>query len=115
MHGMFGGISLLALVVCHFSFFSTFGVSLVYAWHPTERKLMLMRPMSLASIFAALSVFLIGLANELAYIAGKAPDGVARNSILMGVAQSFVPLFVTFGFLAVAWIFVAIGQQRQQD
>jgi len=115
MHGMFSGISLLSLVVCHFSFFSTFGVSLVYAWRPTERKLMLMRPMSLASIFAALSVFLIGLANELAFVAGKAPDAVSRNSILMGVAESFVPLFVTFGFLAVAWILVAIGQQRQQD
>ena len=115
MHGMFRGISLLSLVVCHFSFFGTFGVSLVYAWRPTERKLALMRPMSLASIFAGLTAFLIGIANELAYIASRSPDDVTRNGILMGAAESFVPLFVTFGFLAVAWIFVAIGQQRQEN
>ena len=114
MHGMFGGISLFALVVCHFSFFGTFAVSLVYAWRPTERKLMLMRPLSLASIFAGLTAFLIGIANELAFIANQPAEAVSRKSVLMGGAEAVVPLFVTFGFLAVAWVFVAIGQQRQE-
>jgi len=114
MHGMFSGISILGILVCLFGFFSTFGVGLFYAWRPTERKLALMRPLSLASIFAGLTAFLIGLANELAFVAGKALDEVPRNSILIGIAQSVVPLFVTFGFLAVAWVLVAIGQQRQE-
>lgn len=115
MHGMFSGISILGILVCLFGFFSTFGVGLFYAWRPTERKLALMRPLSLASIFAGLTAFLIGLADELAYVSSKPPDAVTRNSILMGVAESLVPLFVTFGFLAVAWVLVAIGQQRQEN
>jgi hypothetical protein len=112
---MFGGISLLALFVCHFAFFGTFGVSLLYVWRPTERKLALMRPMSLASIFAGLTAFLIGIANELAFVANQPADAVSRKNVLMGAAETLVPLFVTFGFLAVAWVFVAIGQQRQEN
>jgi hypothetical protein len=117
MHGLLqvGGISLLSLFVCLFAVVGAFGTSVAYAWRPTERKLALMRPLSLANIFAALTAFLIGIGNELAYIASRSSDAVTRNSVLMGVAEAFVPLFVTFGFLAVAWVLIAVGQQRQES
>ena len=117
MHGLLqtGGLSALGVLVCLFGFVGAFSTSVVYAWRPTERKLALMRPLSLANIFAALTAFFIGIANELAYIASRSPDSVTRNSILMGVAEAFVPLFVTFGFLAAAWVLVAVGQQRQES
>jgi hypothetical protein len=48
---------------------------IVYAIRPNERRLALMRPLSLAGIFAAVSSLLLGMANALEAIAKKGNDG----------------------------------------
>ena len=95
-------------------------VAIAYAIRPTERKLALMRPLSLASIFAAIGSLTAGMATVLhgaaatpAWSLGTAdqPGNVGR--LLMGCAETLVPVFATFGLLAVAWLVVALGMRRQ--
>jgi hypothetical protein len=89
------------------------GAAIAYAVRPTERKLTVMRPLSLASIFAAVCSTSVGLATALK---GPADAGVNAESLrimLAGLSESFVPLFVAFAFLAVAWLLVALGLRRE--
>ena len=92
---------------------ATLATAVVYAVRPDERGLSLMRPLSLASIFAALCAFFSGAINILRGI-GETPalpvDSWRR--VAVGAAESLVPLFVAFGCLTVAWLLVAAGQRR---
>jgi hypothetical protein len=87
---------------------------IAFALRPTERRLTLMRPLSLAALFAGLNTLLSGIAAVLRGVAtahGVAGYGVERFGF--GLSESLTPLFVAFGFLAVAWLCVAIGLRRQ--
>ena len=88
-------------------------VALAYMVRPRERLLALMRPLSLATIFAALNTFLSGLAAELRII-GATPPGSSYDipRISHGFIESVTPMFVAFGFLTIAWLFVAVGMRR---
>ena len=69
-----------------------------------------MRPLSLSSIFAALASLVAGWATVLHGAAATpvwSPQGVQR--LLMGSSETLIPVFVTFAFLSVAWLFVAVG------
>src|SRR3954471_5556426 len=90
-----------------------FGTALSYAVRPAERKLALMRPLSLASIFAAIGSLTAGIATILKGAAATgtwSPKGLA--ALLEGCAETLIPIFVAFGFLAVAWLLVAVGARR---
>jgi len=91
-----------------------FGVAAAYAWRPSEGKLMLMRPLSLASVFSAIGSLTAGMATILK---GAAATGTWRSggvsALLYGCAEALIPMFVTFSFLAVAWLLVTIGMRRQ--
>jgi hypothetical protein len=89
------------------------GVALAYAVRPNEQRLALMRPMSLAAIFGGLSSFTIGLINVLIGIAATqsdTPDVWRRMAV--GLAESFVGLFIACGCLTIAWLLVALGLRR---
>ena len=49
------------------------GTGIAYAVNPTERKLALMRPLSLAGIFAAVCSFSVGIASALRGTADAGP------------------------------------------
>lgn len=88
-------------------------VALAYAIAPQERTLALMRPISLAAIFSALT----GLANGgIAVLTRIARTGgverEAWGAIAAGSAESLVTVFVGFGCLTVAWLLVALGMRR---
>lgn len=90
-------------------------MGVAYAMRPSERRLALMRPLSLASIFAALSAMLAGAIAILTTIAADGdPSGAAWRRGTIGLAEALVPPFVTFAFLVVAWMSVAVGMRRQQ-
>ena len=97
----------------------TLGVAVVYAIRPTERTLAFMRPLSLASIFAAIGSLTAGMATVLhgaaatTWSLGTAGQPGNMGRLLMGSAETLVPVFVTFGLLAVAWLVVALGMRRQ--
>lgn len=90
------------------------GTAIAYAIRPTERRLMLMRPLSLAGVFAAVCSSSVGVATALK---GAADGGVSTESLrvmVAGLAEAAIPLFVAFAFLAVAWLAVALGLRRQE-
>lgn len=91
-----------------------FAVAISFAWRPTEGKLMFMRPLSLASVFSAIGSLTAAMATILKGAAATgtwAAGSVSR--LLLGCAEALIPMFVTFSFLAVAWLLVAVGQRRQ--
>jgi hypothetical protein len=87
------------------------GAGAAYAIRPTEQRLALMRPVSLAGLFAALCGLLSGLVNILRLIA-VSDTPVEARFIALALAEALVPLFVAFGCLAVAWLCVALGLRR---
>jgi len=90
------------------------GMGMAYAIRPSERKLALMRPLSLASIFAAICSSSVGFATALK---GGADSGLTLDGVrimVAGLSESFIPPFVAFAFLAVAWLLVAAGLRRQE-
>ena len=82
---------------------------LAYLLRPTEQRLALMRPISLAGIFSGLSGAVLGLMNTLRWYSMKEPPPTA---LAIGVAESLVSLFVAFGCLTAAWLCVAAGMRR---
>lgn len=88
------------------------GTAVAYAVRPTEQKLLLMRPLSLASIFAALCSCSVGVATALKYAADAHLSAEAVTVMTAGMSEALIPLFVAFAFLAVAWLLVAARLRR---
>ena len=109
---MFRQLGILALLSIAVSI-SVFVVAISYAIKPTERKLLIMRPMSLAALFAGISGFLAGWAFMLRGMAFTAPGQGPTPAMYMGGAENFAMGFACFGFLAAAWMMVAIGMARR--
>jgi hypothetical protein len=91
----------------------TFGLAVAYAIQPTERRLLLMRPVSLAAIFATLSSVPAGWALILAGLAATPSGQIDTQSFYRGLAETLTVGFVCFGFLAAAWLLVAVGMLRR--
>jgi hypothetical protein len=87
-------------------------MGIVYAARPTEARLALMRPLSLAGLFGALAGFTAGLINALQWASSRG-EALTASAFVAGIAESMVPLFVAFGSLTVAWLLVALGLRRQ--
>src|SRR5918912_297801 len=87
-------------------------MGIVYAWRPNEQRLALMRPLSLAGIFAALANVCLGLVNALVYVGRVGPSDTAPLRIAsQGIAEALVMPFVAFACLTVGWLAVAIGMR----
>lgn len=89
----------------------TVAMGLWCAVKPDERRLALMRPLSLATIFAGICSFAAGLANMLQGIADTGAP-VNWRAVSMGGAETLVPIVTAFGCLTVAWLLVALGLRR---
>ncbi|MEO8680878.1 MAG: hypothetical protein ABI665_17635 [Vicinamibacterales bacterium] len=103
-----GIAALLSLLVSIFPF----GAGLAYLLSPTEARLALLRPISLAGIFAALGGTILGFINVLRMI-GMADPPPAARVVAIGSAEALVPLFVGFACLTAAWLCVAAGMKRR--
>jgi hypothetical protein len=102
-----GVLALLSLIVTILPLFA----GIAYAVRPTEARLALMRPISLAGMFAGLAGFLAGVMSVLRSI-WTAETAVPSRLIAAGLGESLVPLFVAFGCLTVAWLCAALGLRR---
>jgi len=90
-----------------------FGLAVSHVFRPTEHKLALMRPVSLASIFATISGLFGGWVALLASIPAT-PDGHVSQLILyQGLGESLIVGLVSFGSLAAAWMLVAAAVLRR--
>ena len=87
------------------------GMGIAYVIWPSEQRLALMRPLSLATIFAALSGSTLGVVNVLRYI-GMSQAPIPRVAWI-GLAEALVPIFFDFGCLMVGWLCVAFGLWRR--
>lgn len=88
------------------------GAGLAYVLRPSEQSLALMRPISLAGLFGALSGTVVGAINVLRGI-WRSEETVDWHIVAVGSAESLVPLLLAFGSLTVAWLCVAAGFRRQ--
>ena len=92
---------------------ATFGLAAWYAARPSELKLALMRPASLASLFAAIAGVLGGWIAILSGVAATASGSLPNPALYHGIAASLTTGFVCFGFLAAAWLLVGVGVLRR--
>jgi hypothetical protein len=91
-------------------------MALVYVARPTEHHLALMRPVSLAGIFAALSGGVLGFVNVLRGIGmTPTPSPESYRIAATGASEALVAVFVGFASLAVAWLLVAVGMSRGRE
>jgi hypothetical protein len=86
-------------------------MGLAYAIWPNEQRLTLMRPLSLATIFASVAGVAVGFINSLLFVTRG--EIVMSRELVVGIAESLVTLFTGFGFLTVAWLCVTIGLWRR--
>jgi hypothetical protein len=89
-------------------------LGIAFAVRPTERWLALMRPLTLAGIFAAIANTFLGITNALMFVARAAPGEPLGPRLAPGLAETSVLPFVGFVFLTIAWLCVAVGMRRQQ-
>jgi len=87
-------------------------VAVVYAIWPTEQRLMLMRPLSLATIFSAISGTVLGILNVFLYMSRSDPPTFSHVAVL-GLSEALFPVFLGFGLLTAAWLCVAAGLYRR--
>src|SRR4051812_23874349 len=81
-----------------------------YLIKPTEHRLAMMRPMSLAGIFAGLSGTSLGAINTRRGLWMEPPHTARITAV--ATAESIVPIFVAFSCLMVAWLCVGVGMRR---
>ena len=88
-------------------------MSIVYLVRPTEQHLALMRPLSLAGLFAAIAGSVLGGINVLKVVWTRELTAEAYRVMAVGAAESLVPVLVGFASLTLAWLLVAIGMGRR--
>jgi hypothetical protein len=89
-------------------------VAVSFAVRPMERKLGVLRPLSLALVFAMVSTVFGGLANHF-YALKHIPAGKEMTPFMLdGLAEGMVPAAAGFAVLAVAWGLAAIGLRKQE-
>lgn len=88
-------------------------MAVVYVIRPTERHLALMRPLSLAGMFASIAGGVLGFINVLRLVWTRELTVETYRVIAIGSAESLVPLLVGFASLTAAWLLVAVGMGRQ--
>ena len=103
-----GIIALASLFVC----ILPVAMAVVYAIWPTEQRLVLVRSLSLATVFSAVAGAAGGFINALHFVSGTEPLVFSR-SLVIGTAESLVPLFFGFGCLTVTWLCVTVGMWRR--
>jgi len=88
-------------------------MAVVYVIRPTERNLALMRPLSLAGLFAAAGGTVIGVINVLKFTWTRDLTAETYRVMAVGAAESLVPVLVGFASLTAAWLLVAVGMGRR--
>lgn len=101
-----GVVALLSIVIA----LLPLPAGVAYALRPTEARMALMRPISLAALFAGLAGFLSGIISMLRVVWLSETEQSIKLAV--GLAESLVPLFVACGCLTVAWLCAALGVRR---
>jgi hypothetical protein len=90
-------------------------MAIVYVIRPTEHHLALMRPLSLAGLFAAIAGTLVGFINTLRPLWTRELTAETYRVVAIGAAEALVPMFIGFACLTAAWLLVAVGMGRSKE
>ena len=90
-------------------------MAVMYVIRPNERRLALMRPLSLAGLFAALTGTVLGFINTFAILWKRDFNVETYQVVAVGAGEALVSLLVGFACLTVSWLLVAAGMGRQRD
>ena len=91
---------------------SSIVVGAAVAIRPGERRIGLLRPLTLGTTFAALAAVLGGVAAAFTHLAGTGATDEGLSVAWAGLAEATVPGIVAFTALAVAWGLAALGMRR---
>ena len=87
-------------------------LAIAFAFRPKERWLALMRPLTLAGIFAGIANTFLGFANTFVYLSRRATEVEPGHYYAM-LADSTVVPFLSFVLLSLAWLCITLGMRRQ--
>jgi hypothetical protein len=87
-------------------------VAILFAVRPSASRLELMRPVTLAAIFASLAGICLSLANSFVGINRHSGGNVVAYAAEV-FAESVIPAFVSFAMMAAAWLIIAMAMRRQ--
>lgn len=82
------------------------------AMTPGQRRYEMLRPVTWAMVFGALSMSATGLTNLCMMLGRNAMTPELRQAAFSGLAELIVPIMLTFAVLTVAWGLAAIGLRR---
>jgi hypothetical protein len=88
-------------------------MAVVYVIRPTERHLALMRPLSLAGLFASIAGSVLGFMNVLGLVWKRELTAETYRVMAVGSSEALVPVLVGLAALTAAWLLVAVGMGRQ--
>ena len=84
-----------------------------YLVSPSEQRLALLRPISLASLFSGLAGLMLGFINVLRGIWMAEGGAVDWRITAVGAAEAMVPLTLAFGALTFASLCIVVGMRRR--
>lgn len=92
---------------------ATLAQAIAFAVRPGERKLGILRPLSLATTFSVLSATCAGVGASFKF-AAEVPAGESVVPVLVaGLAETMVPGVFAFAVLAISWALASVGFKRQ--
>jgi len=95
----------------------TLFIAVSFFINPQEKKLAIIKPMSLSTLYVSLLGLCTGLATsfKIASIQSGEQEIIEISpNFLKAITESFVPPIVGFTFLSIIWLFVAIGMRKYQ-
>ncbi len=85
-----------------------------FAVKPAERTLNMLRPLSLATLFATLSGLAAGLGATTKHVAEDPTFSQDPGRyVMIGIGESLANAILGFTLLFLAWLVVAVGMRRQ--
>lgn len=93
----------------------SFATAVSFMVRPTEVKLAVIRPLSIATTFASVAGLSSGLATALTNISRQLEEGGGSGNAAMlasGISEALVAAIFGFSLLTLAWIAVALGMRK---
>jgi hypothetical protein len=94
------------------------GLAASFAIRPAERKLNMLRPLSLATIFSILSAIAADIGAVMKNVP-RLPEFASSPDLRValytqGLGESMIPAIFGFTLLSLAWLLAAVGFRRQE-
>jgi predicted benzoate:H+ symporter BenE len=107
-----GGFGMVIVLVVGLA---TLGTAVLFARRPDERRMAMLRALTLASLFSTLTA----VASNMATVFYKVPQhpewskaGELGKTVLIGMGESLTPAILCGAFLTISWVVAAVGLRR---